>query len=190
MSFPVGPWYIDDLYTFTVVTTVFSTGVATDADGVPTYRVYEDETGTAILNGSMALLDSANTAGFYSEQITLSAANGFEVGKTYSIYVTATVSSVVGATCGGFKVIATPDKTGYALTSAYDFAKGTSAMTESYAANAAAPTPAQALFAIHQMLMDFAISGTSYTVKKLDNSTTAFVVTLNDATNATAAART
>jgi hypothetical protein len=81
-------------------------------------------------------------------------------------------------------------KTGFALTSAYDFAKGTTAMTESYAANGAAPTPVQAIMAMHQMLMDFGISGTSYTVKKLDNSTTAFVVTLNDATSPTAAART
>jgi hypothetical protein len=81
-------------------------------------------------------------------------------------------------------------KTGFALTSAYDFAKGTTAMTESYAANGAAPTPVQAIMAMHQMLMDFGISGTSYTVKKLDNSTTAFVVTLNDGTSPTAAART
>ncbi len=106
MNIPQGPWYIDDLLTFTVITTVFSTGVATDADAVPAYRVYEDETGTPILTGNMALLDSANTAGLYSEQITLSAANGFEVGKTYSIYVAATVSGVVGASSGGFKVIA------------------------------------------------------------------------------------
>lgn len=76
------------------------------------------------------------------------------------------------------------------LTAAYDFAKGTVAMTESYAANGVAPTPVQALYAIHQDSMDFAITGTSYTVKKLDNATTAFVKTLNNATSPTAAART
>ncbi|TXH99562.1 MAG: hypothetical protein E6Q76_19635 [Rhizobium sp.] len=81
------------------------------------------------------------------------------------------------------------DKTGFSLTSAYDFAKGTAAVTESYAANGAAPTPVQALLAIHQMLMGFTISGTSYTVKQLDGSTTAFVVTLNDGTSPTGAAR-
>jgi len=75
------------------------------------------------------------------------------------------------------------------LTSAYNFAKGTTAMTESYAANTTQPTPIQALYAIQQYLMDFVISGTSYTVQKLDNSTTAFVVTLNDATNPTGADR-
>lgn len=65
----------------------------------------------------------------------------------------------------------------------------TTQMTESYAANGIAPTLTQAMFAVHGMLMTFAIAGTSYTVKKLDGSTTAFVVTLDDATNPTAATR-
>ena len=66
---------------------------------------------------------------------------------------------------------------------------GLTQMTESYAANGVAPTRDQAMFAIHQMLQQFGISGTSYTVRKLDNSTTAFVVTLDDATNPTDAKR-
>jgi hypothetical protein len=106
MGVPAGPWYIDDLLTFTVNTHRVDTGVGTDADGVPTYRVYEDETGTAILTGSTAKLDDASTVGFYSEQLTLSAANGFEVGKSYSIYVSATVNSVVATQSFNFKVIA------------------------------------------------------------------------------------
>ena len=81
-------------------------------------------------------------------------------------------------------------KTGFSLVSAYDFAKGTVAMTESYAANGAAPTAVQCLMAIHQMLMQFGISGTNLTVKKLDNSTTAFIVTLDDDTSPTSAVRT
>lgn len=100
----VGSWKIDDLLTFYANTQVFATGVATDADSAPAYRVYEDETGTPILTGTMALLDSANTAGFYSEQITLSAANGFEKGKSYSIYISAAVSSVAGATHRTFQM--------------------------------------------------------------------------------------
>lgn len=101
-----GSWDIDDLLTFCVNTHNASTGAATDADSVPTYRVYEDETGTAILNGSMAKLDDTNTTGFYSEQITLSAANGFEKGKSYSIYISATVSSTVGTTHHSFQIAA------------------------------------------------------------------------------------
>ncbi len=66
----------------------------------------------------------------------------------------------------------------------------TTQMTESYAANGVSPTVTQALMAVHQMLMQFSIAGTSITVKKLDNATTAFIVTLNDATTPTAAVRT
>lgn len=90
-------WEIDDLFTFTC-NTHSTAGAATDADSVPTYRVYEDETGTAILTGSMAKLDDANTTGFYSEQITLSAANGFEVGKCYNIYISVVVGGVTATT--------------------------------------------------------------------------------------------
>lgn len=104
----LGTWEIDDLLTFTVTTHTFATGALTDADGNPAYRVYEDETGTAILTGTMAKLDDTNTTGHYSEQITLSAANGFEVGKSYSIYITAAVSSVTGGVVRSFQVEAAP----------------------------------------------------------------------------------
>lgn len=109
MSGYLGSWKIDDLLTFVVNTQVFATGVATDADAVPAYRVYEDETTAPLLTGTMALLDSANTAGFYSEQITLSAANGFEKGKSYSVYISATVSTVAGATSRNFQIEAEVD---------------------------------------------------------------------------------
>ena len=108
MSF-LGSWKIDDALTFYANTHRFDTGAATDADSVPSYRVYEDETGTAILTGSMAKLDDANTTGFYSEQITLSAANGFEKGKCYTIYISAAVDSVTGTTHHNFQINATVD---------------------------------------------------------------------------------
>lgn len=110
--------------------------------------------------------------------------------KVASDVTIASVTGAVGSVTAGVTVTTNNDKTGYALTAPYDFAKGTAAVTESYAANGAAPTPVQAILGIHQMLMQFAISTTSYTVKKLDNSTTAFVVTLDSATAPTSAART
>lgn len=106
----LGSWKIDDAMTFTAQTSS-NTGAATDADAVPAYRVYEDETGTAILTGNMAKLDDTNTTGFYSEQITLSAANGFESGKSYSIYISAAVSSVTGATNHNFQIEAATNAT-------------------------------------------------------------------------------
>ena len=79
------------------------TGVLTDADAVPAYRIYEDETATPILNDNMAKLDDANTTGFYTELIACTAANGFESGKTYTIYIVATVDSDTGGITYGFK---------------------------------------------------------------------------------------
>ena len=88
---------------FSICTHDPDTGVLTDADAAPTYRVYEDETATPILTGTMAKLDDANTTGFYTELIACSAANGFENGKSYNIYITATVDSDTGGICYGFK---------------------------------------------------------------------------------------
>ncbi len=65
----------------------------------------------------------------------------------------------------------------------------TTQLTEAYAADGVAPTPAQALFLIQQMLTEFAIAGTTNTVKKLDGSTTAATMTLDDATNPTSSTR-
>lgn len=92
----LGLFRIDDNLTFYVGTLDPATGAVSDADSDPTYRVYEEETGTPLLTGTMSLLDDLNTTGFYSEQITLSAANGFELGKCYGIRINATVGGVSG----------------------------------------------------------------------------------------------
>lgn len=104
MSGYLGLWNIDDFVTFTVITRRVDTSAPTDADSDPAYRVYENETGTPILTGVMSLLDSSNTNGFYSERIELSAGNGFEVGKTYNIHISAAVLGVTGATVRNFQV--------------------------------------------------------------------------------------
>lgn len=93
---------IGDNLTFSIVSHDPDTGQITDADSAPAYRVYEDETATPILTGTMAKLDDANTTGFYSELIACTAANGFEDGKTYTIYIEATVDSDTGGICYGF----------------------------------------------------------------------------------------
>lgn len=105
----LGSWKVDDLLTFPAVTHRADTGVLTDADAVPAYRIYEDETATPLLTGNMAKLDDANTTGFYSEQITLSAANGFEKGKCYTVYITATVNGILGGTFHAFQIEAEVD---------------------------------------------------------------------------------
>lgn len=88
--------------TFSVCTHDPDTGILTDAATDPAYRVYEDETATAILTGSMSKLDDANTTGFYTESIACTTGNGFESGKSYTIYIEATVSGNMGGISYGF----------------------------------------------------------------------------------------
>jgi hypothetical protein len=118
----LGSRKIDDTLTFVVTTHNPATGAEVDADSLPTYRVYEDETTTPIITGTMAKLDDSNTVGFYSEQITLSAANGLEKGKSYNIKINGVVSSAPANTAKTFQIEAevdaniVSDKTGYSLT--------------------------------------------------------------------------
>jgi len=65
----------------------------------------------------------------------------------------------------------------------------TTAMTESYSADGSAPTPAQALMMILQMLSEKSVSGTTMTIKKLNGSSTAMTFTLDSATVPTAITR-
>ena len=104
-----GSWKIDDVKTFTANTHNSSNGAAAQAGTGPTYRVYEDETSAAILTGTMTLLDTSNTVGFYSEAITLSAGNGFEKGKSYNIYITAVVQDTTGTMAHNFQIEAEVD---------------------------------------------------------------------------------
>lgn len=86
---------IDDTLSWSCQTTNTS-GDPTDADGNVAWAIYEDETSTALLSGNMTKLGSIT--GYYTETVTLSAANGFEIGKDYHIRITATVGGVNGVT--------------------------------------------------------------------------------------------
>ena len=102
--------YIGNDLKFSITTHDPDTGILTDADSAPAYRVYEDETAVAILTGSMAKLDDGNTTGFYTEIISCTAVNGFEANKTYTVYIEATVDSDKGGIC--FEFIAYPEIVG------------------------------------------------------------------------------
>lgn len=95
-------------FVFSICTHDPDTGVLTDADGAPSYRLYEDETATPIATGNLAKLDDANTTGFYTELVAATSANGYEDGKTYTIYIEATVDSDKGGISFSFNII-TPD---------------------------------------------------------------------------------
>jgi len=62
-------------------------------------------------------------------------------------------------------------------------------LTESYAADGVAPTLTQAVMLIMQHLTEFGLSGTTWTTKKLDGSTTAATFTIDDASDPTSMTR-
>lgn len=66
----------------------------------------------------------------------------------------------------------------------------TTALTESYAADGAAPTPAQALFAIQQFQQEKVFTATQMFVKKLDGTTTAMTLQVDNAATPTTITRT
>ncbi len=160
--------------------------------------VWQDATpGDFTVTGSIgkSLFTSGNAPGASSGLALVGSNVGTATGVSGAVgsvtgNVGGNVVGSVGSVTAGVSVTTNADKTGYSLIGSYDFAKGTIAMTEDYAANGVAPSPVQAIFAIHQYLQQFSIASTAYTVKKLNNSTTAFIVTLNDATTPTGAART
>jgi hypothetical protein len=92
----------------------------------------------------------------------------------------ASVTGNVGGNVTGTVAGVTPATTANILTTA---------LTESYAADGAAPTLSQAIFAIQQFLQERSLSSTTLTVKKLDGSTGAMTFTLDDGTNPTSITR-
>lgn len=69
-----------------------NTGAAINADALPTILVYEQ--GTSIVAGSPVVTNK--TTGLYEVALVLTAANGFEVGKEYSIAAIAVVAAKTG----------------------------------------------------------------------------------------------
>lgn len=74
-----------------------STGALADADSTPTYAVFQQGNGTAILTGNM----TKRSTGVYDVGITSSVANGFTAGKMHQVKMTATVGGVTDTTVLG-----------------------------------------------------------------------------------------
>jgi hypothetical protein len=89
---------------FSICTHDPDTGILTDADAPPEYRLYAGETGTPVLTGTMDKLDDAHTTGFYAEAIACTAGNGFVTGLSYTLYIEATVDGNTGGISYGFTV--------------------------------------------------------------------------------------
>lgn len=96
---------LDEVIYFDAIVTTPSTGAAVDADSTPTFAVYEEETDTDIGVGGN-LTKRTSLTGNYRGTFTLSAANGFEVGKWYVVIGSAVVGGVTGkAVLKSFRVV-------------------------------------------------------------------------------------
>lgn len=67
-------------------------GSVSDADSLPTAEVFEDATDTTV--AALTVTKRTNKTGNYRVPVPCTTANGFELGKTYNVVVSATVSGV------------------------------------------------------------------------------------------------
>lgn len=116
---------------------------------------------------------------------------GAPAGASVSVDIAAVKTDTAAVKAKTDNLPATPAATGDAmtLTAAYDFAKGTAAVTESYATDGSAATPVQLLYMLWSLLAERSIASTTLTAKKLDGTTTAMTFTLDDATTPTSQTR-
>jgi len=152
-----------------------ATGIpAVDDEGQITAQVSIDGAATAATNDANPdQLDSTDAPGVYLFNMTKAETNG-------NLILLSAVSATADIDIQPVFV--------YTRTLALEDVMATQ-MTESYAADGVAPTPAQALFMIQQLLSEFVIAAGTYTIYKLDGTTPAATLTLNDATNPTGATR-
>lgn len=113
-----------------------TTGAAVDADSTPTAAIYEDDTDTGL--SGVTVTKRTGLTGDYRVAIAATTGNGFEIGKSYNLVVSATVDGVAAKACilsftlDGKRVSDLNDiaaGAAMALTSAYDAAKTAAAQT-------------------------------------------------------------
>jgi hypothetical protein len=71
-------------------------GISVPADASPKFRVYEQDTDTAIVDWTLMTSRHFEPSGLYRGSFTASVANGFEVGKFYDIVKSGLVNSIRG----------------------------------------------------------------------------------------------
>ena len=104
---------LNDTIYMDFTTRQFSDGVPTTLLGSPVLHVLEENNTTPISVGVSVSVDRASVGGLNMATVAATTANGYEVGKGYSIYIsTGTVGgvSVVGEVVGQFTVEASAAK--------------------------------------------------------------------------------
>ncbi len=100
-------YLLDEYLEFSFGTQAPTTGAATDADALPTYRIYEENNDVAVDTGNCAKRDDAGTLGYYFARAQITAGAGYEVGKDYYVEAIAIVGGVTSppVPIGMFRVV-------------------------------------------------------------------------------------
>lgn len=104
---------LDEVPHFDIITRDPETLVVSDADSTPTFAVFEEATDTPILS-AQNFTKRTSLTGHYRGTFTASAANGFEVGKYYTVIASATVNGYADKDIvGWFRLVAAEAQAGY-----------------------------------------------------------------------------
>jgi len=98
---------LEDTFRHQFTTRAFATGIPTVLAGTPVLSVLEENNAAPITAGVSVSVDRASVAGLNEATIIATAANGYESGKSYAIYIsTGTVggTSVIGEVVGQFTI--------------------------------------------------------------------------------------
>lgn len=98
---------LEETFYHDFTTRAFATGIPTVLSGTPALSVLEENNATPITAGVSVSVDRASVVGLNMATVVATAANGYENGKGYSIYIsTGTVGgvSVVGEVVGQFTI--------------------------------------------------------------------------------------
>jgi len=88
-------YILENAVTLNFAVHIPATGAVSDADALPTAKIFEADNDTAILTPTVTRRVGAQRTGEYRVDFTASAANGFEAGKSYCcafIYVISTIA--------------------------------------------------------------------------------------------------
>ena len=107
----LGTFDIDDYVPIHITTSQFSTGALLTTANAQ-YSIFEETNGTfsvtEVVGPTALTMDFSGETGLHVGAVQLSAANTFEAGKSYVVWIEATVDSVVAGTSHGFRIRAAP----------------------------------------------------------------------------------
>jgi len=127
-----------------------------------------------LLSGTPTLLTHANyPAGCHEVAVAATSGNGFAADDTFAVFCTLAIDSQNPTGFVGSCTL-TPIPT---VTDIWE-----TVLTEAYSADGAAGTATQILYACQQFLLDADVSGTTMVIRKLDGTTAAITLTLDNAT--------